>query len=130
MKAWEEYQPDIEYPSLRKYRLDRQHLIPDLPGYERQVAIDKLRVESLAWFKEAVRPYVEETERLKIAFWSDCRDELGYEKFLKQPAVDAIEQSAWEAGHSGGFGEVFNVLTDLVDIARVIVDNCIKEPAA
>lgn len=72
---------------------------------------------------EMNEPYHDERARLTAEFWDDARAELGYESFLAQEGVAALESKAYEDGHSAGFSEVFGCLSDLTEFARVIARN-------
>lgn len=63
----------------------------------------------------------EERNRLKVEFWTDCRLNLGYDKWLTERGVRVLEGKAWEMGHSAGYSEVYDYLCDLVDFVREII---------
>ncbi len=94
---------------------------------ERQEALDKVGKQSTEWFEEAVKPFMEIERNLITEFWQDCREDMGYTEFLNQFGVEAIEQKAYRDGHSHGFYEIYHTLDNLVDFAKLMIQER-KEP--
>lgn len=125
MKEWVEYRTKVEYPSRTQKRNELTDAINKMPlttkeRNERLADVARLVSE---WFAEAVIPHRDDEKRLLGEFWYDCRDSLGYEKFLKPDGVKALEAMAWENGHSSGFSEVYGSLVELSELAEVLVKN-------
>lgn len=75
-----------------------------------------------AIFKDRLKEYSKESNNLKEEFWKDCRKEFGYDKILTEKGCGILEAKAWEDGHSCGYSEVYNCLSDLDDFVRRIVE--------
>ena len=59
-------------------------------------------------------------------FWQDAREELGYEKLYSTEGLNALENYAWQEGHSAGWSEVWGYLVDLVELAEKLHASAIK----
>lgn len=113
MKPWTEYQSKHPLMSVAEFKEAYPSGTPDRT---------QLRLKQHAAYREDV-------DRLVAEFWFDARAELGYTDFLEPEGYHCIEETAWDIGHSGGFAEVFGVLSDLAAVARKIVKHGIKEKA-
>lgn len=116
------YRADEVLPSLSEkkreliYDIDQQRLTAE----ERRVALADAPIKARAWFNEAIKPYREAERKLQEEFWADCREDLGYDKFLGPKGVAALEGKAWEDGHAHGFYDVYNHLSELCDLVVVL----------
>jgi hypothetical protein len=61
-------------------------------------------------------------------FWTDARKELGYDKLFAKEGVQALENHAWQEGHSAGFSEVWGYLVDLVELAKILHESSRVSP--
>ena len=71
-------------------------------------------------YHKAVNDYHKENNRMYELFKQDCFKYYGIEN---NPAREVIFSKAWEEGHSSGFSEVANCMSDIIDF----VERCIKE---
>lgn len=87
---------------------------------ERIEALDKIprRVREYAKIQNA--PYNEKCRELDLEFYTDAREELGYDKILNEGGCMILESKAYERGHSSGHAEVFYILGELTDFVKEI----------
>lgn len=116
MKDFDYYKTNIhEYPNRFEYRKKLIDEIDNTPLTKEQhkVELDKVDGKVRDWFKEAMKPHSAEASKLDREFWADCREELGYDKYLNETGVAMLERQAYEDGHAYGYSEVFSKLQDL-----------------
>lgn len=117
----------IGYPDQWAYRSKLLEEINNTPmtAKERDQATMAVPGKAHAWFLEAVKPYTKAEQVVHTAFINDCRQELGYGGWLHPKGCAAMEQLAWDMGHSSGYSEVYNMLLSLVPLAEAVRDNLI-----
>jgi hypothetical protein len=120
---FDDYINNIPYPNRNAYKAKLIGEINDqrLTSQERTTLVEGVPNRVHEWFKEAVKPYNEEGARLREKFWANCREDVGYDRFLDDVGVLILEDYAWGEGHSGGYHEVHNSLLDLADLACRLV---------
>jgi hypothetical protein len=92
-----------------------------LTSKEREDSLKNLPKESKKWLDTANFPHTNRLKELNEEFWQDCREDLGYEKFLNEDGVNALEGRAWDEGHSCGYANVYSCLEDLVEFVSCII---------
>lgn len=121
MKPFAYYRTVIaEYPDRYKFK---QKLVDDInntpmTAAQREAALARVDAAVTEWFKEAIKPYQEESGRLEQEFWDDCREELGYGDMLTPAGLSALEYYAYEKGHAHGFSSVYDELTSVVNLMK------------
>lgn len=132
MKDWDYYsKPKAAYFSFEEEKAYKQKLTDEIneskmTAAERTKALAELKGKVRQYETEYNKPYKEEQAKLTDEFWADAREELGYESFLDEDGVTALESKAYEDGHSSGYSEVFCVLGNLVEFAEAIVKGAKK----
>lgn len=118
-----------EYPDRRGYKKKLIEEIDNTPMTtdQRTAAMSKVEQRVREWFNEAVKPYYKERNRLAEEFWKDAREELGYDQYLNDDGVRALEAKAWEDGHSAGFSEVFCHLQELESFVEDIIKRGMRQ---
>ncbi len=129
MKDWDYYQTPVgidpfTYNDRNRYRKQLLDEINDEPlsAFVRNSRIKDLPNKVTAYAQERNRPYHAAVAALKEEFWTDCREELGYQKRLGPKAVATLEQKAWDDGHDLGYSEIFSKLEELVDFVNEMID--------
>lgn len=92
-----------------------------LTARDRELKLEQINDLVQIWFRDAVKPHNNAEQALLQEFWSDCRTDIGYDKFLTDEGVAALEAAAWERGHASGFSEIYNELCDLADLAKKLI---------
>jgi len=75
-------------------------------------AYEKYELDMIEYRKQ-LDAYNAEIGRLREEFKHDALDEFG---LLNHPKADKIFAYAWEQGHSAGYSEVYNYLSELSDL--------------
>lgn len=107
-----------EFKKLKLKEINEQKMT----AAERDLAISELENLCAKKIKENTEEYKKERDKKKNEFWKDCREYLGYDKILTYNGCHILEKFAWSLGHSNGFEEVFNCLSDLDDLIVRIKD--------
>lgn len=118
MKPMEQYS-NVDYPNKKEYL---QSLIDKInadrmTAAEREAALEAAADSAKAWFKLRLREYNDALVEKTKDFWKDCRQDMGYDKFLTENGCQLMEKLAWEKGHANGLSDVHNELCDLADLA-------------
>lgn len=124
MKPFEYYSTvKVPYPDKQEYRAKLLAEIDSqlMTAADRELARSFLSSRVDEWFRQEVKPYREAQSRLDAEFWRDCREDLGYDKFLNADGVAAVEGFAWEHGHSSGYSEVRAFLEQAADLAEKVI---------
>ena len=94
-------------------------------GYENKMEYPDtfLRSKEPDLFVRMREAYMVEDGRLYMEFVTDARSyvEDEVDKTLTAKQWKAIFHKAWEDGHSSGYNDVLNHLSDLVDIVKVFL---------
>jgi len=67
-------------------------------------------------FKAQMDEYHRKDAVLTEEFWKDAFEELGIPK--DHPKAGKLRSKAWERGHSSGFSDVFNGLSDYWELVK------------
>lgn len=128
MKGWDEYQTKLPYPDAGAKRNELTDAINNqlLTNDDRKARLNLVSDQVNAWFKEAVKPYNEDRNRLEQEFWDDCRADIGYDAFLNEDGIAELESAAYQDGHSAGYSEVYGCLVRLSELAEKLVKNARK----
>ncbi len=84
-----------------------------LDTYETQFAME------MDAYKAGLNKYHEESGRLDTEFWAELYEELGWDK-LPTSIAQALQNRAWDSGHSSGYGEVYCVASDYCSLVDAI----------
>lgn len=129
MKDFDYYSKvDAEYPSLQEIKAKKLAVVAEtrLTEKERLEAIKMAEAGAMNEWRDAKKVYDDARGRKDSESWADCRLDLCYDKFLDEDGCSTIESKAWDKGHSAGYSEVYNVLSDLAIMAKKLV----KQPNA
>lgn len=95
---------------------------PERPGPSAGAAAYREYADKLeAWEKkhaeylEARAQWRAEENRMTMKLKADLEEEFG---MTGHPKADALWHKAWQDGHSGGYSEVTNIYSDLVELAK------------
>lgn len=125
MKPWDYYESTIPYAPIREIKdrlraeIDAQPLTRD----QRQAEHDRVPERATLIYKEANEPRARDQATLEAEFWSDCREDIGYDSFLTEEGCGILEAKAMEDGHSAGRGNVYCVLSTLSDFVETIIQH-------
>jgi hypothetical protein len=127
MKSWDQYRISEHFhrPSLSAIRKELQASLDEQPLTKaaRAAAEEALKVQAKERYDKEMKPYREEEQRLIEMFWTDVREEMGYNEAMLNPAqVSLLEARAWEKGHSGGLSDVYCQLEDLVEFVTELFE--------
>ena len=102
---------EVSYPeSPKKPYLNKQHTSLEVKQYVKDLEIYE---EAMIVYKEKQAKYYEEENKLEKQFKKDALEECGLSKHSNK---DKIFNYAWEQGHSNGYEEVFNVLSEIAEL--------------
>lgn len=113
MKDFNYYnQVDVEYPStpkkpyLKKNATAAEHrdYADYLETYEREMII----------YKEKKRIYEVARKEKDDEFWKDAFEEIGISQ--SHPKAEKLRSLAYERGHSSGYSDIYNELSDLAEL--------------
>lgn len=123
MKNFDEYVSSVEVVSEMEIRRELRREIANTPmtESERETAINQSIIRARGLAVEANAKYREDQRRLDAMFWQDCREDLGYDRFLNEDGIGTIEAEAWDRGHSAGYSEVYQCLIRLCEFVEKIV---------
>ena len=123
MKDFDENISRVEMVSEMEIRRELRREIANKPmtESERETAINQsiLRARGLA--AEANAKHHDDQNRLTELFWHDCREDLGYDRFLTDDGIGTLEAEAWDRGHSAGYSEVYQCLIRLCEFVEKLV---------
>ena len=129
MKDWDYYQTPVgvelvtyAYRDILSNQMRQAINDAPLTATDRDMKLKSLKADVMAIVVERNKPYHAAVAALKEEFWTDCREELGYQKRLSPKAVAILEQKAWDDGHDMGYSEVFSKLEELVEFADQMID--------
>ncbi len=124
---------DLDYYTIRNWDLPNKRdlfqvklrELDEIPmtKKEREDAEKQAQEEVNEIYLKERKKYQEAQNKLDAEFYIDCREDLGYDKFLNEEGCKALESYAYQEGHSGGCGEIYNQLSELTDLAQKLVDN-------
>lgn len=125
MKDWDHYKSTLPFHGTREIRAELRKEIDEqkLTASERESALSAINGRANEIYTERNKDRIEDEKRLDAEFWQDCRDDLDYDSWLNDVGVSALEAHAYVKGHSGGHGEVYGVLVDLVSLLESIRGN-------
>ena len=111
------YKNTKPYGSLRQYKTQIDEELNGFSGTIEQHKYHanevKIKYDNIA--SQAHKEYNEERAALDAQFRSDLEDWFGV---TGHPKADLLFNKAWERGHSGGYIDVYNNYSDLVDLIK------------
>jgi hypothetical protein len=125
MKDFEEYRSKLPYPdrsAIRKEVTDEINNQPLTANDRADKLADVSRIVSEK-FSVAVKPYSDDEKRLEAEFYKDCREDIGYDKYLHEDGCRILEGHAYQAGHSSGYSEVYGHLCDLSSLVSSLSEH-------
>ena len=123
MKDFDEYVSKLNYPSRSEIcsRMREEIDAAPMTTRDRNIALADMQQRATEEFVQGRAPYREDQRRLDAMFWHDCREDLGYDRFLNEDGIGTIEAEAWDRGHSAGYSEVYQCLIRLCEFVEKIV---------
>ncbi len=93
---------------------------PGRPGISASPAYLRIHADAVEKYEKDMVEYrkLEEAYRRKVAdleaeFRKDLLEEFG---LTNHPKADKIYSYVWDKGHSSGYGEMYNIMSDLADL--------------
>lgn len=122
MKPFEYYEPGcLPGPSLAQLRKEAAAVLDQTPltKSQRKEAESEMLARTRDVWLAAHNAYGKIEIENRNEFWRDCRASLTYGR-LPEDICSKIESYAWELGHSGGYSEVYNALTDVEELIAAV----------
>lgn len=119
----------VKYPDRAAIR--EKHVAPiaeqRLTERERKQAIERAEVAAKDEYDSILKAYLTAERLLEDEFWADMREEHGYAEWLGEDGIAAIENYAYQRGHSAGYSEVNNVMYDIAEMVDKCVNSALKK---
>ena len=85
---------------------------------ERDDALNEMPGQVDAEYIQANRLFREERQAKQDEFWVDCREDLGYSRWMNLEGCRIIEEMAHSKAHAEGYAEIYQHLSGLVEMLR------------
>lgn len=123
MKDWEEYESKKPFVTTSHLLKGMMEDIDNtrLTKAERDVKIEEAQAKAKVEKEKINDEYREDGQKLRSQFWLDCREDIGYDKFLTNEAVVILECRVWEERQAEGLSNVYSCLVDLAGFVQDLI---------